>query len=267
MLVCLCCVTLVLEPINLHNSAIKMKSLHVCFSNSYYTGCRPLNSPTTSSNDNNCNNTTITTITNRIIIRICMAQLDPSHRHARSLQTQWHFKWHPTTLRCINRTLSFSRRQMASICISLLAAHAICLTAVIIISSMELTLTMTPCYSHPANVRRSWINNRIIAKSHLNSPTRNRLCKLHPRAPTLQMATLMSRSARHHQAALISRLSSSSKTAANYWTAWIRSTTATQIRPINIFWSPTKLVECSYRTRELLLLYELTRKTIFWYDF
>lgn len=262
-----CC--LAFEPaVNLHASTIKLRVLHVCFSNSL-TGCRPLNSRITSSNDNNCNNTTITTIINRIIIRICMAQLVPSLRHARSLQIRWHFKWHQMTLRCIRQTLSFFPRQMASIwtCISLLAVHAICLmesmaaeAVAIIISSMEVMLTMTPCYSLLENVHRSWINSRIIAKFRRSNRTRKRLCKLHPRAPTLQMAMLMSPSALRHPTTWISKLSS--KTAANYWTAWIHSTTTTQIRPINISWSPIKLLIWS----KFCMLHELTR-TIFWYDF
>lgn len=232
----------------------------------YSIGCRPLSSQITSSNDNNCSNTTTHTTTSKTITRICMEQLDLFLRRARSHQTLWPCKWHQTTPPCINRTPSFSRRQMASTwtCISLSAAHATCLTEStgeeIIISSTELTPITTLCCLPPANVHRSWINSRTTAKFHRNSQTHSRHCKLHPRAPTLQMAVLMSPSGLHHQTTLISRLNS--KTAANYWTAWIRSTTTTLIRPISIiFWSePIKLREAK---NLFYMLYELTKKNFF----
>lgn len=235
-----------LEPVVLHFQTIKTN----LFSFSM-TGCRPLNSRITSSNDSNYSNITIHTIINQIITRICMALLDQSLLHARSHLTQWPFKWHPMTLRCINRTRSFSRRQMASTwtCISLLAVHATCsmvsMAVAAIISSMELTPIMTPCYSHPANVLRSWINSRTTAKFHRNL-TRSRPCKLHPRLLML-MAVLMSPAGLQHPTTPI-RLSSKT---ANYWTAWIRSTTTTRIRPISIiFWSPTKLSQAVKRKKK-----------------
>lgn len=206
------------------------------------TGCRPLNSRITSSNDNNCSSITIIITTRQVITKTCTVLLDRFLRRVRSPPTQWLFRWPPTTP-CINRTHSFFHRTDSIwTCTSRPSAvRAICLmvwTAEITTSSMDRVHPTTPCSSHPANVLRSWINNRIIAKFHLNNSSsrmRNRICRLRNRAPTLQMAMLMAPSARPH----LTINKRNSKTA-NYWTAWIHSITA-RIRPINIiFWSPIK---------------------------
>lgn len=94
-----------------------------------FTGCRPLNSRITSSNDSNCSSITITTIIRRLTTRTCTALLDRFHQLDPSHQIQWACKWHPTIRPCTNRIRS-SFHQTVSIwtCISLSAVHATCST-------------------------------------------------------------------------------------------------------------------------------------------
>lgn len=240
-------------------SAMEIRTFYmICFL-IYQTECRQLNSRTTSSNDNNCNSITIITITKRIITRTCMALSAPFLHPARSRPTRWPFRWLPTTHPCTSRIHLFSRQTASTwTCISRSAAHATaCLMAstavATIISSTEATAAMIRCSSRPANVLHSWINSRTTARFQLNSSrTRNRLCKHRHRAPTLQTATPMSPSDRHHPTAPTSKRSSKT---ANCWTAWIRSTTTTRIHPTSItFWSQIKKLanwhSCCRRTEK-----------------
>lgn len=217
---------------------------HDLLSQFFFAGCRQLSSRITSSNDSNCSSITIITTIQRTTTRTtCMAQSDPSHRPARSLQTQWLFRWRPTTRPCTSRTHSSFRRTASTwTCISRSAVHATCskawMAATTTTSSTVPAPTMTRCCSPPVNALRSWTSSRTTTarlRHSSSSRIRSRPCKRHPRAPTLQTPT--SRSVPLRPATPINRLSSKT---ANYWTEWIRSIT-TPIRPISIIsWSLIK---------------------------